>query len=44
MIQLTNEELKKQKKEFETFEVLSRSELHFVRGGDQGNTEKEGGQ
>lgn len=38
------EESKKEKKSFEMFEALSKSELHFIRGGDEQNTEQSGGQ
>ena len=34
---------KKEKKIFEMFEALSQSELHFIRGGDEGNKEKDDG-
>lgn len=44
MRQLKREESKKEKKSFERFEALSKSELHFIRGGDEGNNEKGGGQ
>lgn len=43
MRRLKKEEAKKEKKSFKMFEALSKSELNFIRGGDEGNTEKEGG-
>lgn len=44
MIILKKEESKNEKKSFEMLEALSRSELHFIRGGEEQNTEKSGGQ
>jgi hypothetical protein len=44
MRRLEKEESKKGKKSFEMFEALSKTELHFIRGGDEGNTEKKDGQ
>ena len=35
------EESKKGKNNVELFETLSRSELHFIRGGDDPNTESD---
>lgn len=37
---LKKEGSKQQKKNVEMCQTLSRSELNFIRGGDEGNTEK----
>jgi hypothetical protein len=43
MRRLEKKEAKKEKRSFEIFEVLSKSELHFIRGGEDPNTENNGG-
>lgn len=41
MSKLKKEESKKGKNNVELFETLSRSELNFIRGGDDTNTEND---
>jgi len=41
---LRKEKSKKEKKSFEMFESLSKSELHLIRGGDDPNKENGGDQ
>lgn len=41
---LKKDESKQQEKNFEGFEALTRSELHFIRGGDTTNNEDDGKQ
>ena len=43
MRKLKKEESKKEKRSFEMFETLSKDEFHFIRGGDEGNKEKDDG-
>jgi hypothetical protein len=44
MRRLKKEEAKREKKSFEMFKALSKTELHFIRGGEEPNKEKGGGQ
>ena len=44
MRRLKKEESNKEKKSSEIFEALSKSELHFIRGGEEPNKENGGGQ
>jgi hypothetical protein len=41
MSKLKKEESEKGKKNVELLEILSRSELNFIRGGDDANTDKD---